>query len=166
MKNKSVFRITTIMLVFFFIQNSFAQVTKVDTLNEVIIRSSSPVNKVVAKAFTADFKNAISPRWYNIDQNYMVRFMTADQKNHALYNKKGSLIYHVGYLFNAVSLPKDIRGYLNEKYSEGKILTAIHVNQDSRSIWVVNLKVGGYLVLARVEEEQVEEIERVTDISI
>ncbi|BAU54839.1 hypothetical protein [Mucilaginibacter gotjawali] len=166
MKSKIIFRATTAMLVFFFIQNSFGQVTKVDTLNEVVIRSNSLVNKAVAKAFTTDFKNALSPRWYKMDQNYVVKFMTVEQRNSALYNKKGNLIYHIGYLVNTVSMPNDIRGFVNEKYPDSKILTAIHVSQDARSIWIVNLKEGAHLVLARVEEEQVEEIQRITDISL
>jgi hypothetical protein len=166
MKSNSVFRITTVMLVFFFAQNSFAQIAKVDTLNEVVIRSTSLVDQVVTKAFTNDFKNAISPRWYKVDKNYLVKFITTDQKNHSLYNKKGVLIYHIGYLFDVVSLPNDIRAAVNIKYPDCKILTAIHVNQDERDIWMVNLKVGGELVLAQIEDEQVEEVQRIADISI
>jgi len=166
MKNKSIFKITTFLLVFFFVQTSFAQITKIDTLNEVVIKSSSLVSAAVNKAFTRDFKNAVSPRWYQMDQNYLVKFIANEQKNHALYNKKGSLIYNIGYLTNTVGLPKDIRGYVDAKYPDGKVMTAIHVNQSGRDIWVLNLKVGGELVLARVEEEQVDEIQRVADISI
>jgi len=166
MKSNSIFRITTVMLVFFFVQNSFAQINKVDTLNEVVIRSTSLVEKAVTKAFTIDFKNAVNPRWFKVDKNYLVKFISADQKNQALYKKDGLLIYHITYLLNTVSLPNDIRGMINTSYPDSKILTAIHVDQDSRSIWVVNLKVGGEFVLARVEDEQVEEVQRMADISI
>jgi hypothetical protein len=165
MKIKAVFKITTTIVVFLFVQNSFAQVTKVDTLNEVVIHSTSMVSKEVAKAFSKNFKNAVSPRWYKMDQNYLVKFITKDQKNHALYNKKGSLIYHISYLLGSFGLPKDVRGLINGKYPNCKVLTAIHIDQDNRSIWVVNLKAYDELVLARVEEEQVEEIERVKEIS-
>ena len=165
MKAKSIFRMTATLLLFFSFQSSFAQIIKVDTLREIIIRSTSLVSPKLTSAFSKDFKDAIGQRWYKMDQNYLVKFLTKDQKNHALYNKKGNLIYHISYLFNSFGLPKNIRGLINGKYPNCKVLTAIHIDQDARSIWVVNLKADDELILARVEEEQVEEIERVSDIS-
>jgi hypothetical protein len=100
-----------------------------------------------------------------MDKNYLVKFITKDQKNRALYDKKGNLIYHISYLDDPEKLPKNIKYLVNKKFQEYKILTAIHVAQNSRSIWVVNLRDDKELVLARVEEEQVEEIERVADTS-
>ena len=148
------------------VRSSFArQLTKIDTLRAVVITSTSLVNKQVRHAFTTQFKDVLSPRWYSVDQNYLVKFISEDQKNHALYNKKGYLIYHIGYM-NGNNLPQDIMGQINSEYADVKVLTAIHVDQDARSIWMVNLKVGKYFVLARVEENQVEEVDRYTDTAI
>lgn len=165
MKTKSIFKITTILLVLFSFQNSFAQGINIDTLREVIIRSSTPVAPKVTDAFSRHFKDAVGSHWYIMDKNYLVKFITKDQKNRALYDKKGNLIYHISYLDDPEKLPKNIKYLVNKKFQEYKILTAIHVAQNSRSIWVVNLRDDKELVLARVEEEQVEEIERVADTS-
>jgi hypothetical protein len=166
MKTKFIFRIGTAMLMLLSVRSSFAQqVAKNDTLPTIYIYSTSIVNKTVHQAFKRDFYDATTPKWYAMDENYLVKFISKDQKNHALYNTKGYLIYHLTYV-NAVELPKNIQGDLNSQYADGIALTAIHVDQDTRSIWVVNLKVGEYFVVARVEDDQVEEIQRFTDASI
>jgi len=162
MKSKSIFGIITSLVVFFSVQFAFAQSMRVDTLNEVVIRSNSVVSKTVANAFTKDFRDAVSPRWYALDKTYLVKFMSADQKNNALFDKKGSLVYHITYM-RGHDLPAEIKGLINSKYADETVLTAIHVDQDMRSVWVVNLKSGNEWVLARVEDEQVEEVQRLTD---
>ena len=166
MKTHSFFRITAVLLVLLSARSSFAQeIIKTDTLGTVVIRSTSLVNKNVTMAFTRQFKDAVSPRWYTLDKNYLVKFIQKDQRNNALYNKKGYLVYHISYM-NGNSLPREIQAKINSQYADGIALTAIHVNEDARSIWIVNLKVGQYFVLARVEGEEVEEAERYTDTSI
>lgn len=153
------------MLMLLMVRSSFAQqVIKVDTLREVIIRSTTLVNENVTKAFTKQFKDAVSARWFKLDKNYLVKFISNDQKNNALYNKKGYLVYHISYM-NGNGLPKDIEGLINAKYVDFTVLTAIHVEQDTRSIWMVNLKAGQEFILARVEEGEVEEIDRFGEVS-
>lgn len=164
MKSKSILKITTAVLVFFFVQNSFAQVARVDTLNEVVIKSTSMVNQAVNKAFKKDFKNPINPRWYKMDQNYLVMFFAKEQKNNVLYKKDGALVYHITYL-NGNGLPKDVESIVNSKYPDYSILTTFRIEQDARVIWVVNLKVANDFVLARVEDDQLEEVQRFADIS-
>ncbi|BAU54837.1 hypothetical protein [Mucilaginibacter gotjawali] len=163
MKTRFIFRIATVLLVLFSFQHSYAQIIKIDTLREVTIRSTTPVAPKVQDAFSRTFKDAVGPRWYKLDKNYLVNFITKDQKNKALYDKKGSLVYHISYLNDPEKLPKNIKYLVSKKFHDYKLLNAIHIAQNARSIWVVNLKDGKELVLARVEEEQVEEIERVTE---
>jgi hypothetical protein len=165
MRSKSIFRIIASLVMFFPMQFTFAQNMKADTLKEVVIRSNSLVTKTVANSFTQDFKGVIGPRWCIMDKNYLVKFISKDQKNNALYNKKGSLLYHITYM-RGHDLPAEIRGLVNDKYSDEMILTAIHVEQDARDIWVVNMKSGNDWILARVEDEQVDEVQRLTDPSI
>jgi hypothetical protein len=166
MKTKNFFRIIPVMFGLLFAGSSFAQViTKIDTLPTVYIFSYSLVNKKVHDAFKKDFKNAVKPRWFTMDQNYLVKFMSKDQKNHALYDSKGSIIYHISY-GNEQTMPKDIRAMVKSKYPACDIITAIYVNQDKRKIWVLNLKERDELILARVEEDQLEEVERFHDESM
>jgi hypothetical protein len=166
MKTKIFYRLTAVLLGLLFTGNSFAQVvTKIDTLPTVYIFSYSLVNKNVHDAFKKDFKNAVKPRWFTMDQNYLVKFISKDQKNHALYNSKGSIIYHISY-GNAQTMPKDIRAMVSSKYPSGDIVTAINVNQNQRKIWIVNVKERGDLVLVRFEDDQLEEVDRVHDSSM
>jgi len=166
MKTHYFLRVTVALFILFTVRSSFAQeVIKIDTLPTIYIFSTSLVNKKVHAAFKRDFKDAVQPRWYTMDQNYLVKFISKDQKNRALYNVKGSLIYHITYM-NGDNLPKNVSGEINSKYTNDKILTAIHVEQNNRNIWVVNLKSEGSIVVARVEEDEVEEVERYTDTSI
>lgn len=162
MKSKSIFGIIASLVVIFSMQFTFAQNIKADTLKEVVIRSNSLVNATVTNAFTKDFRDAVGPRWYRLDKNFLVKFIGKNQKNNALYDKKGAQLYHITYM-RGHDLPAEIRGLVNNKYTDEMVLTAIHVEQDMRDIWVVNLKSGNEWVLARVEDEQVDEIQRLTD---
>lgn len=133
---------------------------RMDTLPPVIIRSTSLVDQKVTDAFKKGFKEAVNPRWYKMNKLYLVKFMSAEQKNHNLYNDKGYLIYNISY-GDKEYLPSNVRYQVVTEYPTHKIVTAIHVNQAGRSIWVVNLEGGRDLVLARVEDGQLNEVERV-----
>ncbi len=138
--------------------NAFAQTHKTDNLPPVTITHSSEVDPKVTEAFQSEI-NAMDPTWYKLDKNYMVKFMTQDQKNAALYDKNGYQIYHVTY-GGADNLPSDVIAMVYKKYKDCKINSAFHVNQEQRSIWIVNLEYDGNLILARVENDQLREVEK------
>jgi len=141
-------------------QGSFAQeVAKVDTLPVIVITAKSVVSQKVSDAFKKDFKGAVNPRWYRLDENYLVKFMTREQKNHVLYHKTGSIYYHIAYGTEA-SLPQEVKDKIKAQYRDGKITTAIHINQDQRSIWLVNIERGKLLILVREEDGDFREVER------
>jgi hypothetical protein len=141
-------------------QNSFAQeVTKVDTLPMVVITAKTYVNKEVSDAFHKKFEGIVSHKWYTIDKNYLVKFISNDQKNHALYHKNGYLYYHLAY-GTENNLPAEIMEKINREYKGSKITTTIQVNQDNRSIWLVNVEYGKLLVLVREENGEIREVER------
>ncbi|HVW15510.1 MAG TPA: hypothetical protein VHB54_16880 [Mucilaginibacter sp.] len=143
------------------VQGSFAQeVTKVDTLPMVVITAKSYVNQKVTDAFHEKFKDVVSHTWYQIDKNYLVKFISNDQKNHALYDKNGYLYYHLAY-GTEKHLPAEITEKIHNKYEGGNITTTIQVNQDNRSIWLVNVEYGKLLVLVREENGDIREVERV-----
>ncbi|MBS1528757.1 MAG: hypothetical protein JSU01_00495 [Bacteroidetes bacterium] len=149
-----------VLIALLMINCSFAQeVTKVDTLPMVVITAKSYVNKKVTDAFHEKFQNVVSHQWYRIDKNYLVKFISNDQKNQALYHKNGYLYYHIAY-GTEKNLPAEIVEKINHEYKGGKILTAIQVNQDNRSIWLVNVEYGKLLVLVREENGEVREVER------
>jgi len=142
------------------VSNAFAQVVKTDTLPTVVIRGNSVVSQKVSDAFKGSFSNAMDARWYQIDKKYLVKFMTEDQQNTALYKKTGYLVYHITY-GKADNLPYEAVNLVYKEYKNCRITTAIHVNQDQRSIWVVNLEYGKSLIMARIEDNQLQEIQKV-----
>lgn len=129
----------------------------VKPLPAVVVTSASNVNEKVIQSFKGTFKDAIDPIWYRLDKNYLVKFIMNEQKNTALLNKNGRLIYNIGYGFEK-DLPTDISDLVNGSYGDYKILHAIHVNENNRSIWVVNLEGLKKLIVVRVEDGELEEV--------
>ncbi|MBS1524187.1 MAG: hypothetical protein JST19_00975 [Bacteroidetes bacterium] len=149
-----------VLMVLLSVQSSYAQeVAKVDTLPMVVITAKSYVNQKVSDAFHEKFKDVVSHTWYKIDKNYLVKFISNEQKNHALYDKNGYLYYHLAY-GTGRNLPADIAEKINREYKGGIITTTIQVNQDNRSIWLANVEYGKLLVLVREENGEVREVER------
>ncbi|HTI61111.1 hypothetical protein [Mucilaginibacter sp.] len=138
---------------------AFAQVTRTDTLPTVYITAKSVVAKKVSDAFKQQFKEAVGPRWFRINREYLVKFVSKDQKNHALYHNKGQLVYHISY-GDKTGLPKAISDKVTSSYSDGKITTAINVHQDDRNIWVINVETPKLLILIREEDGEITEMER------
>src|SRR5439155_24071621 len=106
------------------------------TLEPITVYSTSNVNKTVSNAFQKSFKGATNPRWYEINQKFLVYFIMKDMKNTALFQKNGNLIYHIKY-GTEKNLPNDVRTLVGNSYQGYKIINAINVNQENRDIWVM-----------------------------
>ena len=166
MKTQVVFKMAVALLMSFSVGRSFGQeIMRTDTLSTVYIYGNTAVNKEVQHAFNKHFRDAVNPRWYAMDQNFLVKFMSKDQKNHDLYDPKGAIIYHITY-GNEQTMPKDIVAQIKTQYPADDIVTAINVKQDQRDIWVLNVKDKGDLVLVRYEDGQIDEVDRIHDASI
>jgi hypothetical protein len=152
MKRKTFYLIAAALIVFSG-RLSFAQVK-----SSVMAIKSTDVSERVLRDFKGSFKNVAEPHWYNLHDNYLVKFFARGQKNSVLYDNTGYMIYHIIYGTSA-SLPNTDLEMVNNKYPGRKIINAIHVDQNQRSVWVVNMEVGTDLVLARIEQDQMEEVE-------
>lgn len=161
MKTTKLYYIAAALIPMLIAGRSFGQEQelKADTLPTVVITAKANVTKKVDASFKSMFNVVLSPKWYEIDKNYLVKFIMNDQKNSALFNKDGELIYHIRY-GTAADLPEDAVDLLKQKYYDHKVINAIHVDQDTRSVWLVNLEYRNYLVLARVEGDELSEISR------
>ncbi|HTQ27109.1 MAG TPA: hypothetical protein VMI35_03240 [Puia sp.] len=137
----------------------YAQDTTFKTLPSVTVTATSKVSHDVAKAFEASFPDAENPAWYKLDKNYLVKFMTKDQSNRALYKNNGMLIYHIRY-GHEQNLPDDVRKIVKSSYYDYSIMSVIYVNQDQRDIWVVNVEDSQKIILVRVENGEIEEVEK------
>ncbi|MDP4217834.1 MAG: hypothetical protein Q8927_16650 [Bacteroidota bacterium] len=127
------------------------------TLPELTVTAKSNITKAVRESFEKTFPDAENQQWSKVNKNFLVRFISEEQKNHALFTKSGYLIYHITYGTEA-NMPEDLRKKVQSTYQPYSITRVAHVRQADRDIWVVNLETDKKLVLARVEEGEVEEV--------
>jgi hypothetical protein len=156
MKHLSLLRLCGGLFLLLFAGSLQAQ-DSVKTLPPVTVTSSTNVTKKVSDAFLDDFKDAVNPTWYRLDKDYLVKFITADMNNTALYKKNGNLIYHISYGYEH-NLPQDIRHLVKVNYIDFKIVQAINVKENRRDIWVINLEDDKKFIMARVEDGELEEV--------
>jgi len=130
------------------------------TLPPVVITSTrTKVPDKVWTNFQKYFTNAHSPEWYEINKRFLVKYMTEDEKNQAVFTKKGKLVYNISYGYEK-SLPEDLRKQVKNTYYDYDITRAIKVNTNNREIWVVNVENAKNFILIRLENGELEEVER------
>ena len=144
----------------FSVNSASAQQEKDKMLPVVTITATgTSVSEQVREAFKTSFKSAEKTRWFEVNQNYLVKFIEDDQEHHALYQKNGTLIYHVTYGYDK-NLPIDVKKRVKARYSGYSIERVFNVSQNSRNIWFVNLENADYLVMSRIEDSIMEEVTR------
>jgi hypothetical protein len=139
---------------------SFSQEKNIEDLPPVVISGSGInkyVNDKVERAFKKLFFDAESPMWHYLNKNYFVQFITGDQKNSALFSRKGFLIYHISY-GKEKHLPADIRRMVKSFYVECSIPHAVKVEQNKKIVWVLNVEDDANLYLLRSENGVLDEI--------
>jgi hypothetical protein len=141
---------------------SSAQEGTLKELPPITIAASSSgtvVNAKINKAFSQYFKDASHLRWFELDKNFLVKFIMNDQENKALFTKGGQLIYLISY-GTEKNLPEDVRKLIKSTYYDQTITRILKVNQDERLIWVVSMEDEKDYVMARVENMELEETKR------
>ena len=114
----------------------FAQKKDSNLLPVVTITAGKDISKTVRDAFMLKFKNAENLRWYEINQNYLVKFLMDDQEHHATFKKNGEFIYHISYGVEK-DLPATVRMQVKNKYDKYAIGRVFNVDRDNRNIWIV-----------------------------
>ena len=160
MKRQFFSRFCACMMSTLFMTNSssFAQDTSAQTLPAIVI-TGTQVNQKIWDNFKREFKNAVDPHWYKVGTDYLVRFITEDQNQSALFNKKGNLIYNITY-GKEKHLPKDIRQIVKSSYVDYAITNALSIRESDRLIWVVGLEDDKNILVVRVENGEMEEAKR------
>ncbi|MBS1934969.1 MAG: hypothetical protein JST96_13285 [Bacteroidetes bacterium] len=146
------------VIAIFVANNAQAQDTLFKKLPTITVFSGTKVTNEVSKAFHSTFPDAENAIWYKADKNYLVRFISKDQTNRALFEKSGMLIYHIQY-GNEANLPDDIHKLVKSKYSAYDITMVIYVNQEDRKIWVINVEDSKKLIVLRSEEGELEKMD-------
>jgi len=128
-----------------------------DTLPPVTVTATTNVEKAVTRSFERSFPDALDAQWYRISKNYLVRFMNDDQQNSALLKKNGNIIYHIAYGWEK-DLPADVRMIVRKQYPDQTISKVIRVEEQERKIWVITVEDRKKLILARIENGELEEV--------
>jgi len=142
--------------------SSFAQEQSFKELPPITISASTSnisVNAKINKAFGQFFKNATHLRWYEINKKFLVKFIQNDQENRALFTKTGQLVYHISY-GTEQHLPAEVRHLVKSNYYDQSITRVLKVNQDNRNIWVISMEDAKDYIMARVEDMELEETQR------
>ncbi len=140
--------------------SSAQDTTSIKSLPLVTVTSSTKkIPNRIWKSFSTYFSNAENPRWFTLNKDYLVKYMIYDEQNRALFTKKGTLIYHITYGYEK-SLPEDLRKQIKDSYSDYDITRAIKVKEAGREIWVVNLEDSKNLIMVRLEDGEMEEVQR------
>lgn len=127
----------------------------------VITEKTVNVNEKISKSFAKQFKDAENARWFIVNKNFLVKFITGDQSNNALFTKNGTMIYHISYGVEK-HLPADLRRTVKSNYVDFEIPRVIKVTEANREIYVVNVEDKSNLILVRIEDGAMEEVGRYT----
>lgn len=143
-------------------------ITAISAQDTSLIKSLAPVTikastlKIpnrIWKGFSSYFNDAENPRWYKVNKNYLAKYMIYDEENRALFSKRGNLIYHISYGYEK-SLPEDLRNLVTAGYRDYEITRAIKITESGREIWVVNIESSETLILVRLENGEMEEVQK------
>ena len=137
----------------------FAQNQKGTLLPVVTITAGSNVSDVVQKAFFSKFSKAENMRWFEVNQNYLVKFIMEDQEHHASFRKDGEFLYHISYGDEA-NLPLTLKTRVQSRYDDYKIGRVFSIDRDDRIVWVVNLESPKRFIVTSIENNDMTEIAR------
>jgi hypothetical protein len=117
------------------------------------------VNNEIDKALREEFRGTHNLTWYEINKCYLLKFTENDIKHQTLFTKKGSIKYDISY-GDEEFLPKYIRSKIMDVYDEYNITKATNIKEAGHCIWVINLENLKYFVLVRMEEDEMEEVQK------
>jgi hypothetical protein len=123
-----------------------------------ITATSKKIPERVWKNFNDYFAGSEGSKWYVVNKDYLVKFMTNEDENRALFTKRGSLIYHISYGYEK-SMPEDLRNQIRRSYLDYNITRAFKVTEADRVIWVVNVESDKALIIVRLEDGEMEEVQ-------
>jgi hypothetical protein len=134
-------------------------VTNLPSVIVTSLSSGTVVNAEIDKAFKKTFPKAQNLKWYSVNKYYLVKFIENDIKHQTLFTKKGYMKYDISY-GTEMLLPTVLRTKVKETYDEYDISRVANVKEAGRSIWVINLDNTKHFILVRMEEEDMEEVQR------
>lgn len=153
-------QLVLILAVLFFSESwSMAQNDSIVSLPTITITANTEVGTSVNNAFMKTFPDAMNVSWYKFDKDYLARFIENDMDHSALFKKNGILKYDVSFGY-APNLPADVLQTVEAAYPDHQIIRTFRVKEEGRDIWIVNLEGIKNYVTARIENNELEEVQR------
>ncbi|MBI1344471.1 MAG: hypothetical protein GC171_16230 [Terrimonas sp.] len=137
-----------------------AQQDTVITLPAITVKSSAKVLNKLNKVFEKSFPDAMDLKWYKQDKDYLAKFMIADMEHNALFKQNGYLKYDIGFGYEH-NLPQDLKTRIQSVYPDCKIFRVVNLRGQDRNVWVVNLEGLKNYYLVKMEESEMEQIEKI-----
>lgn len=151
------FRLLVLLALLFIGGNSFSQSSNVKNLQFPVknISQGKMYSKVLTQ-FETLFPNAENVNFYDLRKDIGATFKINDLRYRVLFNKKGRMVYKVTH-GKEKHLPTDIRKLVKREYVEFIINDASLVEEAGRKIWVINLEDDSEYVIARFENDELNE---------
>lgn len=133
---------------------------------DVIAASPATAGKAVAitsskvtSRFSKSFPKAIAPVWYQLEQNFLVKFSVNNQSGMAVMDANGKLLYNSVEL-KENNLPQEIKDLLAESYADftvKKVMEArCHIK--NKTAWILTLESAKRIAVIRIIDGEVEEL--------
>jgi len=159
MKTQIISRISGCLLSILFASSSFAQSNYIALSPIAISGVNLKVSEKIQTEFYKSFTNAENVKWYEQDKKILATFSMNEMGHRTLLNKKGGVIYHISY-GSEKNLPAEVRKIVKSTYFDYKITMAVKVEEDNRTIWVVDMEDDKTLITVRVEDNEMEEVRK------
>ena len=144
-----------------FVSSSFAQTADglKDLPPKTITSTASRISEKLNRSFRQNFKDALNPRWFEIEQNFLVKFIIDDKENRALFTKNGILVYHISTGIER-HLPSEVIKLVKSTYYDYSIKTIHSVFQNNSSCWVVSMEGDKNWVIVHVKNDEMTEVKK------
>ena len=148
-------------------KNTVAYNEKKSTPNfDAVAASSATTGKAVTitssrvtNRFSKSFPKAIAPVWYELEQNFLVKFSVNSQNGMAVIDANGKLLYNSVEL-KENDLPQEVKDILADSYAGFTVKKAMEArcHIKNKTAWVLTLESSTSIAVIRIIDGEVEEL--------
>jgi len=121
---------------------------------------SNEVSRKAIQHFNELYKNS-NPSWQRLGNNFLATLVQDNKYIKALFAPNGFLYYHIS-SGSERDMPGDVRRLVKSTYFDYTITSVKQVTSDNKTAWLVNMQDDRDLVIIKVVDNQMEEVEQYT----
>jgi hypothetical protein len=118
------------------------------------------INPKAVRNFLKEYKDVTTARWLKENNRFAVHFTHFGSATIVYYDKNGNFQSRVS-IYSETQLPRDVRHLVKSKYYDQNITRVLNVKQYNRNIWVISLEDANEFIMARVEDMELKETQRI-----